>query len=296
MPTKQKFLPENVATSWLHLLKKTLIRYPLDAADLEMARDLSEVDSVQRREIERWIELNRQGQLQESGADLASRAAGQDWPATAETMIGLFRMDNLHSCLLDVLRRNVPGDVAEVGVWRGGAGIMMRAVLKAFGSSRSVWLADSFQGLPRPDPERYPADSGDVHWSHSELVISADTVKQNFQRYGLLDDQVKFLAGWFHDTLAEAPVRRLALLHLDCDMYQSTIVALRALYPKVSPGGFVIVDDFGALPPCRQAVMDFRDEFKINAEMRQVDWTGVFWQVPAVVAKPPRRKKTRPIS
>ena len=92
----------------------------------------------------------------------------------------------------------------------------MRAVLKALGEGRrKVWLIDSFQGLPAPDTEQYPADANDTHWSIPELAVQLDTVKQNFQRYGLLDEQDRFLAGWFRDTLPTAPIKRLALLHLE---------------------------------------------------------------------------------
>ncbi len=291
MRQTKESLSEATASAWLHLLKKTLIRYPLDDADREMTRELHGVSPALRQEIERWIEHNQQGKLQESG-DVEARASGRDWPATAETMIGLFRMDSLHSCLLDLLHRKVPGDLAEVGVWRGGAGIMMRAVLKAFGEKRrKVWLADSFQGFPPPDAKRYPMDAADIHATHPELAVLQETVKQNFKRYGLLDEQVRFLPGWFRDTLPTAPIQQIALLHLDCDMYESTTVALHSLYPKLSSGGYVIVDDYGALPSCRQAVTDFRNEFAITAEVRHIDWTGVFWQVPL---GPEQKKATRP--
>jgi O-methyltransferase len=280
MAQSKPSLSESSASAWLHLLKKTLIRYPLDATDLEMSRELVAVEPNLRREIERWIDCNQRGELQECGPDLAARANGQDWPATAETMMGLFRMDNLHGCLLDVLRRKVPGDMAEAGVWRGGAGIMMRAVLQAFGDARRrVFLLDSFEGCPRPDEEHYPADRSDPHWTHPELAVSMEAVRANFERYGLMDGQVKFIAGWFRDTLPTVPIKRLALLHLDGDMYESTMEALNSLYPKVSPGGYVIIDDFGAVAGCRQAVTDFRKANGITTELRQIDWTGVFWQV-----------------
>ena len=83
-------------------------------------------------------------------------------------------------------------------------------------------------------------------------------VKENFQRYGLLDEQVRFVKGWFRDTLPHVPIERLAVLRLDGDLYESTIQALDGLYHKLSPGGFVIVDDYGNVPACRQAVNDFR--------------------------------------
>ena len=107
---------------------------------------------------------------------------------------------------------------------------------------------------------------------------------QNFKRYGLMDSRVRFCAGWFRDTLPTIPIRRLALLRVDCDMYESTLLTLRSLYPKLSPGGYVIIDDYGALASCRQAVTDFRKEFDIDVEPRQIDWTGVFWQVPTLAA------------
>ncbi len=91
------------------------------------------------------------------------RAVGRDWPARADSMIGLRRMDNIQDCIETVIRDDVPGDLIETGVWRGGATIFMRGVLKAYeDTTRTVWVADSFEGLPPPDPARYPADAGDT--------------------------------------------------------------------------------------------------------------------------------------
>lgn len=210
--------------------------------------------------------------------DHDERAQGRDWPAEAETMIGLKRLDNLQHCVTDVLRQGVPGDLIETGVWRGGASIFMRAVLEAYGDKdRVVWAADSFQGIPKPDPAAFPADEGDPWWAWRQIAVPLEEVRANFARYGLLDDRVRFLPGWFRDTLPDAPIERLAVLRLDGDLYESTIVALRALYPKLSLGGYVIVDD-GALPACRQAVDDFRAELGVTEEVQEIDWTGLYWQ------------------
>jgi O-methyltransferase len=155
----------------------------------------------------------------------------------------------------------------------------MRAVLYAYGiTDRAVWLADSFQGLPKPDPVRYPADAGADLSDVDVLAVPLEEVQANFAAYGLLDDQVRFLPGWFRDTLPTAPVERLAVLRLDGDLYESTTDALTALYPRLSPGGYVIVDDYGAMPSCREAVEDFRAERGITDEVRRIDWTGVYWQ------------------
>jgi O-methyltransferase len=131
--------------------------------------------------------------------------------------------------------------------------------------------------LPRPDAESYPVDSGDPHHTFDILAVSLDEVRRNFERYGLLDDQVRFLPGWFRDTLPGAPISKLAVLRLDGDMYESTMVALTALYPRVSPGGYVIIDDY-ALAGCKTAVHDFLDRNDVHADLQSVDWTGVYWR------------------
>src|SRR5581483_617690 len=175
-----------------------------------------------------------------------TRRLGRDWPSIAHTMIGHVRLSNFRQLIEDVIREGIPGDIIETGVWRGGACILARAVLKAYGvTDRRVWVADSFEGLPPPAPDRYPADAGDRHSEMTQLAVSLAQVQENFRKYDLLDDQVEFLKGWFKDTLARAPIERIAVLRLDGDMYQSTYEALAALYDKVPAGGYVIVDDYG---------------------------------------------------
>jgi O-methyltransferase len=208
------------------------------------------------------------------------RAIGRDWPARADSMIGLTRMDNIRDCIEVVIRDDVPGDLIETGVWRGGATIFMRGVLKAYGDSeRTVWCADSFQGLPAPDPARYPADAGDTFHEKGGLAVGVEQVKHNFERYGLLDDQVKFLVGWFKDTLPTAPIDQLAVMRLDGDLYESTWQAIEALYPKLAPGGFCIVDDYGDLvAQCQRAIHDYRDAHGITEEIVDIDGFGAYWR------------------
>jgi O-methyltransferase len=208
------------------------------------------------------------------------RAIGRDWPARADSMIGLARMDNIQHCIEAVIRDDVPGDLIETGVWRGGATIFMRGVLKGFSdSTRVVWAADSFEGLPPPDPARYPADAGDTFHKQGGLAVGVEQVKHNFARYGLLDDQVKFLVGWFKDTLPTAPIEQLSVMRLDGDMYESTWQAIEALYPKLSPGGFCIVDDYGDLvAQCQRAIHDYRDANGITEEIVDIDGFGAYWR------------------
>jgi O-methyltransferase len=155
----------------------------------------------------------------------------------------------------------------------------MRAILAAYGvRDRTVWVADSFQGLPPPNPDRYPADRGFDFTPFDVLSVPLEEVKGNFARYGLLDDQVRYLKGWFRDTLPRAPIEKLAVLRLDGDLYESTMDALMSLYPKLSAGGYVIVDEYNAFAPCRQAVDDYRAEHGITDRMLPVDWEAVYWR------------------
>jgi O-methyltransferase len=205
--------------------------------------------------------------------DPAARAAvaeGRNWPARGLTMIGVKRLENIQMLMDKVLTDNTPGDFIEAGAWRGGACIFMRAVLEARGiTDRRVWVADSFEGLPVPRS---------VLPEERSMAVSLEVVQDNFRRYGLLDDQVKFLKGWFKDSLPKAPIGKLAVLRVDADLYESTKEALTLLYDKVSPGGYIIIDDYGYFQPCAKAVEEFRSQRGISAPVIKIDWTGVYWQ------------------
>ncbi|WP_372735993.1 TylF/MycF family methyltransferase [Nocardioides sp.] len=269
------------ADLYLNLIAKVLARYGFEGRNATVklaARSYPDyLWSMLRGALpDRDVRIVEAGEF-----NAALREDGRDWPADAETMIGMRRLANLRHCVESALDENVPGDFIETGAWRGGATIFMRAILKARGvTDRTVWVADSFEGLPEHDG-RYDADLGDLHHTQPDLAISLEEVQENFRRYDLLDDQVRFLVGWFVDTLPTAPIERLAVLRLDGDMYASTMDALNALYDKVSPGGFVIVDDFGAVPACAKAIHEFRDEHGITAPLEPIDWAGVFWRKPS---------------
>lgn len=206
------------------------------------------------------------------------RIEGQIWPVYADTMIGLKRLDNLQYCIETILQDKIDGDLIETGVWRGGATIFMRSVLAAYKvKDRKVFVADSFEGLPKPDVINYPQDIVSNLHEYRYLAISLENVMFNFERYGLLDEQVVFLKGWFKDTLPNAPINKLSILRLDGDNYESTINALENLYSKLSPGGFCIIDDL-TITRCRNAVSDFRKKNKIRCKIIPVDNDCGFWR------------------
>ncbi|MFD6431499.1 alpha/beta fold hydrolase [Streptomyces venezuelae] len=211
--------------------------------------------------------------------DPISRSTGLDWPSKAHTMVGMRRLDNVQFCVEQVLREAVPGDFIETGVWRGGTSIFLRAALQAWGvTDRTVWAADSFRGMPDVTDGAHPGDAAlGTHRFNDVMGVPLDTVRRNFRTYGLLDDQVRFLEGWFKDTLPSAPVRELALIRLDGDLYESTEVALESLYPKLSVGGFVIVDDY-IIDVCREAVHDFRGRHGITDAIHDIDGVGAYWR------------------
>ena len=207
------------------------------------------------------------------------RDGGLDWPHQALTMIGRTRLRSLRECCETVLKEGIPGDFVETGIWRGGASIMMAAVLAAYEcTDRTVWGFDSFQGLPPPNEEQFPADRGDELYRFPQLAVSLQEVTENFRRVGLLSDQVTLVNGWFRDTVATATIEQIAVLRLDGDLYESTIQVLEALYSKLSPGGFCIIDDYGAMRSCKAAVDDFRRDQEITEPVVDIDGKGVLWR------------------
>ena len=240
----------------------------LRAAYLDLMRDsligrLNEDPPLPASKVERYYD--------------SVREKGWDWPSNAPSMIGALRMENVRSECERVLNENVPGDFMETGVWRGGACIMMRAVLRAYGiGDRKVFAADSFAGFPAPSKES-GADATFPLIGVDEFVVPLEQVKAAFARYGLLDEQVVFLEGFFKDTLPTAPVERLAVLRLDGDMYESTRDGLVNMYPKLSAGGTLIADDYFLFESQRLAVDEYREAWGIADPIVQIDDFGGYW-------------------
>jgi hypothetical protein len=194
------------------------------------------------------------------------------------TMIGRRRLDHLQWCVTTALNEAIPGDLMECGVWRGGACLLMKAILDVYGDTeRNVWLADSFAGLPppsRPEDQGFDLSAAEIPL----LAVSQARVERAFADFNLLDARVRFLPGFFADTLVGCDVAKLAVLRLDGDLYSSTRHALEALYDRVSPGGIIVIDDYGGLGQCGQAVDDFRSARGITDPISMIDWTGAYWR------------------
>jgi O-methyltransferase len=273
-------MKSNVRSPYLDLLKKVLIDY--DKIDSMEIHPLSIVnpnwktfflyplDKLLRK---RNFSINKLKYVSKE-----ERIEGLDWPAHAKTMIGFKRLTNIENCIRTIKQDGIKGDLIETGVWRGGAVIFMKAVLNELEiSDKKVWVADSFQGVPEPK-KKFAIDKLSNLHKQRILKVSKEEVENNFRQYELLDDQVKFIEGWFDETLPKASIEKLSLLRLDGDLYESTIIALESLYPKLAIGGFIIIDDFNAFQFCKKAVLDYRLANDINETMIEIDKEAIFWR------------------
>jgi hypothetical protein len=273
---------ERQRNRYLHLLKRTLtsLVYPENALRISRLEGGTFSDDKKTRTTQmvqvRYTDAEDYATCT-LGLRLGSPAlSNRSFP---RTLIGLAGLDNIEFCAEQIFADGIPGDFLEAGVWQGGASMMMRALqLSHQQENRSVWLADTFDGLPinTAEPDiRYGVDFSKENFPI--LVAPLRTVSDNFRDLGLLDRNVRFLPGLFAETLPAAHIGPLALLRLDADLYSSTMDALNCLYHRVSPGGFIIVDDYG-LPACRQAIDEFRETHSILDPMQWVNETCVFWR------------------
>ena len=177
-------------------------------------------------------------------------------------------LQGLVKCL--ELTKDIPGDFVETGVWRGGASMLAQAFFMKNKINKKVYAADSFEGLPRPQVEKYPVDAGDIHFKLPSLSVSREEVEENFRQINLLNENVIFVEGWFEDTLPilRESLDKISLLRLDGDMYDATWNSLVNLYDKLSIGGIIIIDDYSTHFRCKKAVLDFREKYEITEEIK----------------------------
>jgi O-methyltransferase len=253
---------ESLRLAYLDLLKLTL-------CDLAGTRTSSVTRTFEGDVMSRELE----------GEQLRFRTAGMDWPLHGLTMVGLARLDDLQQCVEEVARDGIEGDLIEAGTWRGGASILMRATLDSLGEGgRTVWVADSFQGFPEAQAAEGDGYNLDVDLSAVDyLAVPLEEVRQSFARLGL-DRRVEFVPGFFEQTLPALGDRRWALVRLDGDTHDATRRSLEALYPSLAAGGYLIVDDYLQIDPCREAVDEFRHEHGITEPIEPIDWSGARWR------------------
>ncbi len=212
------------------------------------------------------------------------------WRVWPFTMVDYKRLANADDLVADVDKRQLPGAIVECGVWKGGCSAVMAYRTLRNNSNRSVWLFDSFEGLPEPtevdgDKARQQAQnntSGELKPIGRCVGPLEEVHTVLFSVLRIPRGMVNIVKGWFQDTLPKASkeMEPIAVLRLDGDWYESTIVCLNNLYDKVVPSGYVIIDDYGYWQGCKKAVDEFLKERNITVTLQTIDGAGRYFQKP----------------
>lgn len=199
------------------------------------------------------------------------------------TMTSIERIWGLREAVRHVVKHDIPGAIVECGVWRGGSMMASALVLKSLGALRPLYLFDTFDGMPPPSEndrdltgrsasallERSDKSTSDV-WAYSGL----DEVRNNMWSTEYPMDLVHFVKGRVEDTIPFQAPDRIAILRLDTDWYESTYHELVSLYPRLSPNGVMIIDDYGHWQGARQAVDAYIAENNLAILLTRLDYTG----------------------
>ena len=198
------------------------------------------------------------------------------------SMLSTVRLLNLYYLAQETERLNLKGDVVECGVWNGGAAAMAASAYFDTGKQvhRTIWLFDSFEGLPPPGEKDNKAE---VECYFQGLCKgSVENVRDIFHRLSLSMEEVKIVRGWLHETLKSNDIKQAALLHIDTDWYESVKLPLEHFYGKIVAGGFIVVDDYWFHQGCKAAVHDFFKEHDLDGkiQLKKVDRSAVYFQKP----------------
>jgi Macrocin-O-methyltransferase (TylF) len=197
------------------------------------------------------------------------------------TMLGPARLRTLYRLANQAEREHVPGSFVECGTCNGGSGAILARV--ASQSGRPVWLFDSFQGLPEPTA----LDGAEATGWTGACLGNESSVREVLARVRTRPDGVNIISGWFDDTLEKSPTGPIALLHLDGDWYESTVTILEALYDRIDPRGYLVIDDYGHWVGCKRAVDEFFAKRHLTPVVVRSDYTGVWLRKPQeAISKP----------
>lgn len=224
-----------------------------------------------RRVAWHWDKLPSRRELRDLGGYRRRARLHRELYEGGWTMLGPRRGRMLHRLAEEVERRGVPGALVDCGAWNGGSTILMSVAAPA----REVWAFDSFAGLPEPRE----LDGREGAGLGGELVASEQKLRDGFERFAH-PARLHVRAGWFEDTLEDAAgeIGQVAVLHCDGDWYDSVLLTLEVMYPLVSPGGFVVIDDYGTFPGAKRATDEYRRRAGESAPLRRIDHTGRYWR------------------
>jgi len=204
----------------------------------------------------------------------------------AATMTSVERLYALYKSVEYVVRADIPGDFVECGVWRGGSVMMMALALQTFGGAgRRLYCFDTFEGMPPPGGRDIRHETGETA---AELLANdasggdggfharapLEEVERNIAATGYPAELVTYCQGRVEETLPASAPERVALVRLDTDWYQSTKHELVCLYPRLSAGGVLIIDDYGFFRGAREATDEYFTESGNPILLHRIDNTG----------------------
>ena len=201
------------------------------------------------------------------------------------TMTSPERILALIEAVTYVCKHDIPGDFVECGVWKGGSSAAIARTLNYLGKSdRILWMYDTFEGMSPPTDSDvdFLGQSADKLLDEQDIAKSAsiwcrsplDEVKQTMRDTGYRQPNIRFVVGKVEDTLSQSAPQNTAILRLDTDWYESTRYELEVLFPSLSDGGVLIVDDYGHWQGCRKAVDEYFAENDIRMMLNRIDYTG----------------------
>ena len=199
------------------------------------------------------------------------------------TMVAPARLVNLHRAVEVVEREGLPGDLVECGSWNGGSAAILGAACER---PRTVWVFDSFEGLPAPDAR----DGATAQQRFFPGWCKGDParVRAAFRKLGVPEARLRIVPGWFQDTLPGAAVGPIAVLHVDADWYESVRCVLHAFYDRVVPGGVIVMDDYVKWEGCRRALHEFFEARGLHGiPLHPVDGWAVYFRKPQAPASAP---------
>jgi hypothetical protein len=188
-----------------------------------------------------------------------------------------------------VVQRGIPGAIVECGVWRGGSSLVMIRALQGLGvSDRDVFLYDTFTGMTKPtslDTSRFDEPALEVWedtppsetpWNDAfgPAAFNVEDVRGLITATGYPGDRLHIVAGPVEETIPGTIPEGIALLRLDTDWYESTKHELHHLYPRLSPGGVLIIDDYGHWEGARRAVDEYLSGLPAPLLLNRIDYTG----------------------
>jgi len=264
----------------------------VDALRSQCFEALGDASSAEqaRREEARWFGASTG--VVAARRELLEHTDDETWLARAIasvrpwTMLSERRLASLHALALRTARESIAGDYVECGVAAGGSSALLAgcATRHTPAAPPRVWCFDTFSGMPAPGPEDTAlggVNANDSGWGAGTCSAPEECVVHAAALFGAAD-RLWVRKGLFQDTLprAAAEIGAIALLHLDGDWYDSTRCCLEHLWHRMTPGGFVQIDDYGHWNGCRRAVDEFVQAHGITVAIERIDYTGVWLRVP----------------